>query len=144
MTRSYLHLTVDFLDQTSYASSPEFPSGRGVPSFTQVQIVGPTFNGLDMDKDHLSFRNFLSRFENCVAGMANVSEKLNLLKCSISYRPLLLINHFSVVNRNYQITLKILKTEYLNVDEIIQDISDYRVPNVISFWPDLLHFLVSW
>lgn len=62
--------------------------------------------------------------------MVNDAEKLNFLKCSLSDRPLLLINHLNMVSRNYQITLKILKTEYLNVHEIIdqvfQDIIDYH------------------
>ena len=60
---------------------------------SQVQIEGPTFSGREMENDWMSFNNFLFRFENCAAGMANDAEKLIFLKCYLSERLLLLINH---------------------------------------------------
>lgn len=76
-----------------------------------------------------------------MAGISNDAEKLNFLKCSLSDRPSLLINHLSYINENYQLALTILKREYLDVDEIIdqifQDIIGYSPKN------DLMINLVS-
>ena len=116
-------------------------SGRSSASFIvkppQIQITGPTFSGSEMATDHMSFQNFLSRFENCVVGMANDAECLNFLKCSLKDRALRLINHLSCTNTNYQRALSLLKKEYLNIDEIIdqmsQDILDYIPKKEISY-----------
>lgn len=71
--------------------------------------------------------------------------------CSLSGRPWLLINHLSKVKRNY--LLKILKTEFLNMDKIIdqvfQDIitiTNVRgpIPTWGIFYPNRCHFLVRW
>ena len=79
-----------------------------------IQITGPTFDESDMETNLMSFRNFLSRFENFVAGMANDAERVNFLKCSLSGQPLWLINHLTISNRNYKLALSVLKSEYLN------------------------------
>ena len=77
-------------------------SGRGSASFIvkppQIQITGPTFGGSKMATDHMSFQNFLSRFENCVVGMAKYAERLNSLKCFHTDQALRLINHLSCTN----------------------------------------------
>ena len=90
-----------------------------------------------MATDHMSFQNFLSRFENCVVGMANNAERVNFFKCSLTDRPLGLINHLSCTNTNYHRALSLLKKEYLNIDEIIdqifQDILDYIPKKEISY-----------
>ena len=96
----------------SFSSDTVYPSissmstpGRDSASFVvwlpQIQITGPTFSGLEMSADHLSYRNFLSRFENCVVGVANDAERLNVLKCSLTDRALRLINHLSCTDANY-------------------------------------------
>ncbi|CAE1251573.1 adk [Acanthosepion pharaonis] len=121
------------LDPVSQSFGVPSTPGRSSASFVvkppQIQITGPTFSGLEMADDHMSFRNFLTRFENCVVGMANDSERLNFLKCSLSDRALRLINHLSCTDANYQRALSVLKREYLDIDEIIdqifQDILDY-------------------
>lgn len=66
----------------------------------------------------MRFQNALSRFENCVAGRANNTDRL---KTSWNL-PLLLINHVSISNKNYQVALTVLKDEYLDEDEIIDNI----------------------
>lgn len=58
----------------------------------QVWIIGRTFNGQEMEKECMSFHNSLSRFKNCVASMANATERLSFWEGSLSERPLLLIN----------------------------------------------------
>ena len=68
---------------------------------------------------------------------AKDAEKLNFLKCSLSERLLLLINHLSYVNANYQLTLSVLKKEYLDVnditDKIFQDIIDFSPKRECSY-----------
>lgn len=54
--------------------------------------------------------------------MANDVESLNFLKCSLSGRCLLLINDLNIFNKNYHVILTILKNEYLDEDEIIDNI----------------------
>ena len=120
-------------------------SGRSSASFIvkppQIQIPGPTFGGSEMATDHM---NFLSRFENWVVGMANDAERLNFLKCSLTDRALRLINHLSYTNTNYQRALSLLKKEYLNIDEIIdqifQDILDY-IPKKEIFYLEFGEFI---
>ena len=77
--------------------------------------------------------------------MANDAEKLNFLKCSLSERPLLLINHLSYVNANYQQALSVLKKEYLDVndsiDKIFQDIIDFSPPPKECSYADLGGFI---
>lgn len=85
----------------------------------QVQNTGPTFSVLEMDYNRMSFRNFLPCFENCLAGMDNNAKSLNFLKCSLSGRPLLLINHLRISNKNYCVALTVPKNEYLDENEII-------------------------
>lgn len=79
----------------------------------------------------MSFRNLLSRFENCLAGLANDAERLKFLKCLLCDRPLLLINHLTICNKNYRAALTVLKNEYIDEDEIIdnifQDILDISI-----------------
>lgn len=75
--------------------------------------------------------------------MANDAERLNFLKCSLSDRPLLLINHLNCINENYQLALTILKMEYLDleiIDQIFQDIIDYFLKKERSFKLEKFHF----
>ena len=122
---------------TASSSMDTSTSTSGRSSAPQIQITGPTFGGSEMATDHMSFQNFLSRFENCVVGMANDAERLNFLKCSLTDRALRLINHLSCTNSNYHRALSLLKKEYLNIDEIIdqifQDILDYIPKKEISY-----------
>lgn len=123
-------LKLKFLPATnaSLKSSSPGPSemDRSPSSFvikpSQIQITSPTFSGQEMHTDRMSFQNFLSRFENCVASMANDTERLNFLRCSLSGKTLLLINYLDISNKNYRMTLNILKDEYLEKDEIISNI----------------------
>ena len=126
-------VTSTFSDPASPSFSAMSAPGRSSASFIvrppQIQITGPTFSGREMTTDHMSFQNFLSRFENCVAGMANNAERLNFLKCSLTDEALRLIQHLSCTDANYQRALTTLKKKYLDIDEIIdqifQDILDY-------------------
>ena len=111
---------------SSFMNTSTSTSGRSSASFIvkppQIQITSPTFGGPEMATDHMSFQNFLSKFENCVVGMANDAERLNFFKCSLTDRALRLINHLSCTNTNYHRALSLLKKEYLNIDEIIGQI----------------------
>ena len=76
---------------SSFMNTSTSTSGRSSASFIvkspQIQITGPTFGGPEMATDHMSLQNFLSRFENCVLGMANDAERLIFfLKCSFTDR----------------------------------------------------------
>lgn len=61
--------------------------------------------------------------------MASDAKRLNFFKCSLSRQPLLLINHLAICNKNYEVSLSVLKNEYLDEDDIIdhifQDILDF-------------------
>ena len=69
--------------------------------------------------------------------MVGLAKRINSLKCSLTDRALRLINHLSCTNTNYQRALSLLKKEYLNIDEIIdqifQDILDYIQKKEISY-----------
>ena len=82
---SHLHVSgaSGYLEQPSLPYTSGSTMNRAPSSFSvrlpQVQIEGPTFSGQEMENDRMSFYNFLSRFENCAAGMANDAEKLIFL-----------------------------------------------------------------
>lgn len=78
--------------------------------------------------------------------MANDVKRLNFIKYSLSSRPLLLINHLSISNKNYHVVLTVLKNEYLDedgiFDKIFQDIHDFSI-KLENYFGTLTEFISS-
>ncbi|CAE1332535.1 unnamed protein product [Acanthosepion pharaonis] len=114
------------------------PSASFVVKPPKIQITRPTFSGLEMADDHMSSRKFLTRFENCWLAWPMT------LKCSLSDRALRLINHLSCTDANYRRALSVLKREYLDIDEIMDQIFQYildYVPKRDTCCSDLGEFI---
>lgn len=91
-----------------------------------MEITGPTFNGQEMKKGCISVRNFLSKFANCVDGIANDAERFNFVKCSLLERPLLLIKPLELHRRELS-TRSLYFKRRIDMDEIIGRVFQYII-----------------
>lgn len=73
-----------------------------------------------------------------MAGLANDSEGLNFLKCSLSGRPLLSIDHLRISNKIYHAALTVLKNDLIARPMLLK-----KFRACIQFWCHGLDWLSS-
>ena len=90
-----------------------------------------TFSG--EEKDKFAFYNFLTQFKNVIGSRANLtnSAKLSYLIGYLQGYALKVVNHLLINNVNYEIALKLLEEEFLDIDYIV----DQTYKNVLSARP---------
>jgi len=73
---------------------------------------------------HLEFHNFLSCFNNIVGNRKDITDstKLTYLKSFLRGYASKLVQHLQVSDENFVIAINLLKTEFLNVDALVDDL----------------------
>ena len=91
-------------------------------SAVRPKLQIPFFYGT-IDKDKLSYKNFLSQFNNAVdaSGTLGKPAKLSYLKNSLKDYALSLIAHLTITEDNYDRALKILEDEFLDEELIVHE-----------------------
>ena len=81
-----------------------------------------TFSG--EHSSQLEFHAFMSQFDNIIGLRTNITDsiKFTYLKTYLTGYALKLVNHLQITDANYNVAIDLLKTEFLNVPRLIDDI----------------------
>jgi len=81
-----------------------------------------TFSGEGVSQ--LEFHSFITSFNNVIGFRTNITDsiKLTYLKTYLKGYAHKLVNHLQVSNENYSVALELLKSEFLNVNTLVDDL----------------------
>ena len=68
------------------------------------------------------FKNLLAQFYNCVSSVSSDKSKLSLLKSYLTGYAAQLISHLTLEEDNYEVAIKLLTEEYLDIPLIVDEI----------------------
>jgi len=76
------------------------------------------------DSDSLKFHDFITQFRNVVDFRSNLaaSSKLTYLKGYLTGYALKVVSHLKTDNENYPVALELLEREFLNKDQLVDDL----------------------
>ena len=117
------------LTQTNlpHSSSSKTAGKEGHPSIfniysyiPQTRLQCPKFSGRMSNK--FEFKNFLAQFYNCVSSVSSDKAKLSLLKSYLTGYAAQLISHLTLEEANYEVAIKLLTEEFLDIPLIVDEI----------------------
>ena len=91
-----------------------------LPSYIlPLRLQCPKFSGRMSNK--FEFKNFLAQFYNCVSSVSSDKAKLSLLKSYLTGYEAQLISHLSLEEANYEVAIKLLTEEFLDIPLILDE-----------------------
>ena len=92
-----------------------------IPSYIlPPRLQCPKFSGRMSNK--LEFKNFLAQFYHSVSSVSSDKAKLSLLKSYLTGYAAQLISHLTLEEANYEVAIKLLTEEFLNIPLIVDEI----------------------
>ena len=92
-----------------------------IPSYIlPPRLQCPKFSGIMYNKFKL--KNFLAQFYNCVSSVSYDKAKLSLLKSYLTGYAAQLLSHLTLEEANYEVTIKLLTEEFLDIPLIVDEI----------------------
>ena len=135
----HLNISLDLDQFESYLISQPEPPSKIIDILSKMDnsegkpppLQCGTFSG--EEKDKFAFYNFLTQFKNVIGSRANLtnSAKLSYLIGYLQGYALKVVNHLLINNDNYEVALKLLEDEFLDIDYIV----DQTYKNILAARP---------